>query len=70
MSDILKLELQNVVSHRIGARNIFVFILCARNIFVFILCVWVFCLHGCLCNMYVPGAQRGQKRLSDPVKQE
>jgi hypothetical protein len=60
VSDILKLELQNVVSHRIGA----------RNIFVFILCVWVFCLHGYLCNMYVPGAQRGQKRLSDPVKQE
>lgn len=39
------------------------------NCFI-ILCIWVFCLHGYLYNMYVPCAQRGQKRSSDPVKLE
>lgn len=34
--------------------------------YIFILCVWAFCLHVCLYIMCVPGATRGQKRVSDP----
>jgi hypothetical protein len=30
----------------------------------------VFCLHVCLCTMYMPRAHRGQKRVSDPLELE
>lgn len=36
----------------------------------FIFCVWLFFLHVFMCTMYVPGAQRGQRRVWDPLELE
>lgn len=35
--------------------------------FIFIL-LWVFCLHVCVCITCMSGAQRGQKRVLDPLE--
>lgn len=37
---------------------------------IFIWCIWAFCLHASLCFTWVPSAQGGQKRASDPQKLE
>lgn len=29
---------------------------------------WVFCLHVCMCSVYMHGAHRGQKRVLDPLE--
>lgn len=36
----------------------------------FILCVFVFCLHVCICTIYMPGSHGVQKRVSDPLELE
>ena len=32
------------------------------------ICVLMFCLHVCLCTMYMPGALGGQNRVADPLE--
>lgn len=32
--------------------------------------VYQCCLHACLCTMCVPGAARGQKKVSEPLQLE
>jgi hypothetical protein len=38
------------------------------KIFMFTLCVWVFCLHVCLCTVYLPVALGGQSTALDPLE--
>lgn len=33
-----------------------------------ILCICMFCLHVCLCDMCMPCAYEGQKRVLDPLE--
>jgi hypothetical protein len=40
------------------------------DLFNFIMCMCVFCLHVCLCTMYMPGAHTGYKRMLGPLEWE
>lgn len=39
-----------------------------KYLLIFILCALVFCLHVCMCTMYMSGTHRGQKRASYPLE--
>lgn len=36
-------------------------------LFLFYVIEWVFCLHVCLCTIYVSGTHIGQKRVLGPL---